>query len=334
MAPPASTTPLRAWTISRPRGRSAARSSTSATTAPGAAAIGLDQLDAAVGVDVRAGGDRVGQERGARRPLGVERAAHAAVAEPRAALDAAADQLGLPAELARRRPSSLRLLALTSSGLPAPTSSRASTAAKCGSSVAASRSPMPWRSAHSRSVAGGRAERRRPVDGGAAADVAALQDHDREILGRAVAVLLVERRIRPRLLHVEVGARVVAALLDDGDLGARRRQHRGGGAAARAAADDREVDLVRRHRAELRARRRCGPARARRSRRHLRHHRRARVADARVHLGRRVVGGVRQPLERLVPAAQHGQARSPPGLDARVLLGGRRARERPRRRRR
>ena len=60
----------------------------------GAAAIGLDQLDAAVGVDVRAGGDRVGEEGGARRPLGVERAAQAAVAEPRAALDAAADQLG------------------------------------------------------------------------------------------------------------------------------------------------------------------------------------------------------------------------------------------------
>jgi hypothetical protein len=65
-----------------------------------ASAIGLDQLHAAVGVDVRAVGDRVGQEGGARRPLGVERAAHAAVAEPRAALDAAANQLRVEAELA------------------------------------------------------------------------------------------------------------------------------------------------------------------------------------------------------------------------------------------
>jgi hypothetical protein len=67
--------------------------------------------------------------------------------------------------------------------------------------------------------------------------------------------------------------------------------------------------------------------------RHLRHLGRARIADAREHLGRREVRGVRQPLHRLVAAAQHRQPRTPPRLQARVLLGGRGARERAGRRR-
>ena len=181
-----------------------------------------------------------------------------------------------------------------------------------------------------------RAERRRPVDGGAAADVAPLQDHDRQVVGGAVAVLLVQRRVGPGLLHVEVGARVVAAFFEHGDLGAGLGEHRGRDAAARAAADDDVVDLERRRRGQLGARDEAARAAARVAhgglpRRHRRHHGRPRIADERVDLGRRVVRRVRQPLQRLVAAAQQREARAPPGFEARVLLVGRGARERPRR---
>ena len=130
-------------------------------------------------------------------------------------------------------------------------------------------------------------------------------------------------------------ARVVAAFLEDRDPRAGRGQHRGGDAAARAAADDDEVDLDRRRVGELGAGDDAAGAVDR-----VAHGAtsggcgtdgRARVADERVDLGRRIVGGVGQPLERLVAAAQEREARAPPGLEARVLLGGRRARERPRR---
>ena len=218
-----------------------------------APAVALDQLHAAVGVDVRARRDRVGQEGRARRSLRVQRAAHAAVAEARAALDAAGNQHGIPAQLA----GALQQLAVVrvhvvrvaradiQAGLDGGEVRRQRRLVDVADAVAFG--PQAQRR-------GRRAERRRPVDRRAAAHVAALQDRDGEIVGGAVAVLLVERRVRPRLLHVEVVARVVAALLEDGDLGARRGQHRGRDAAAGAAADDREVDLVGGHRAELGAR--------------------------------------------------------------------------------
>src|SRR5262249_14502484 len=75
------------------------------------------------------------------------------------------------------------------------------------------------------------------------ADGAPLQHDDRQIVGGAVAVVLVERGVRPGLLHVEVLAREVPALLDDDDARPRLGQHGGGDAAAGAAADHAVVAL-------------------------------------------------------------------------------------------
>ena len=215
------------------------------------AAIGLDQLHAAVGVHVGARGDRVRQVRRPRRTLGVDRAAHAAVAEARAAFDAAADELRVPAQLApaveQRAVVGVDVVGVAvrhvQPRLGGGEVRRQHGRVQIAHAVAVG--PQAQRRLR-------RAERRCPVDGGAAADVAPLQDHDRQIVGGAVAVLLVQRGVDPGFLHVEVGARVVAAFFQHGDARAGLGQHRRRDAAARAAADDDVVDLERRRRAAAR----------------------------------------------------------------------------------
>src|SRR3954454_10006557 len=68
--------------------------------------------------------------------------------------------------------------------------------------------------------------------------------------------------------------------------------------------------------------------RRRRTARSRRHQRRSWVADQAVDLGRRVVGRVREPLERRVSAAGQREPRAAPGLETMVLLGAVGARER------
>src|SRR5439155_14619593 len=87
----------------------------------------------------------------------------------------------------------------------------------------------------------GSAVARRPVHDGTAADSAPLQHLDGEVGRRPVAAVLVEARVRRRLLHVEVRLGVAAAFLEHHHLraGAREtgRHHR----AARTAPDDADV---------------------------------------------------------------------------------------------
>ena len=99
----------------------------------------------------------------------------------------------------------------------------------------------------------GRPERRRPVHERAAADAAPLKDRDREVVRRAVAVLLVELRVRDVLPQLEVLARLRAPLLEDHDARARRRELPRGHGAAGAGADDADVRLERQVAADLRA---------------------------------------------------------------------------------
>ncbi len=214
------------------------------------APVGLDQLGAAVGVEVGPGGDRVDEIGRARRALGVERAAHAAVTEPRAPLHAAVDELRLPPQLG------------------GPLAQLAVVGVDVVGVAGADVEPLfgrleVWRQRRgvepAHAVPGGpqrqrplgRPERRGPVDGRPAADRAPLKDQDREIVRRAVAVLLIERRVGPRLLQVEVAPRVVAPLLEDDDVRAGGGQDGGGGAPAGAAAHDDEVDLDRRQLGQL-----------------------------------------------------------------------------------
>ncbi len=219
-----------------------------------APAIGLDEPRAAVGVHVGAGGDGVGYVGHERRLLGVERTAEAAEAEARAALDAAADELGTPTELRGAVPElavvAVDVVAVAGADREALLDGREvrRQRRRVEAAHAVALGPQAQRRL-------GRAERRRPVHRRAAAHGAALQDHDREIVGGAVAVLLIERGIGPRLLHVEVPLRVVRALFDDGDVRAGLRERRGRDAAAGAAADDDKVHLDRVKRWERGARR-------------------------------------------------------------------------------
>jgi hypothetical protein len=215
----------------RPVGRSGARG----------AAVGLDQLDAAIGVQVGAHAQRVGDIGDQRRLLGVERTAHAAVAEARAALDVAPDQLRFPAQLERAVPQ-LAVVAVDVVLIAGTDRQALLDGREVGRQLGrVDDGAVVARPQRQRAIGG--TKRRRPVDGGSPAHGAALQDQDRQVVGRAVAVLLVQVGVGPRLLHVEVAPRMVRALFDDGDARAAFGQHGGGDAAAGAAADHDEVVL-------------------------------------------------------------------------------------------
>ena len=215
-----------------------------------AAPVGLDQLGPAVAVEVGAGGDGVGQEGRARRELGVERAPHAAVAEPGAPFDAAVDELRLPPQLG----GSVVQLAVVVVDVVRVAGADVQPPLDLGE-VRRQRGrveiahAVPGRPEGQRPL--GRPERRRPVDGRPAAHRSPLQDQDRQIVGRPVAVLLIERRVGPRLLHVEVAPGVVAPFFDDHHPRAGGGQDGGGRAPAGAAADDDVVGLDRRRIGEL-----------------------------------------------------------------------------------
>jgi hypothetical protein len=87
-----------------------------------------------------------------------------------------------------------------------------------------------------------RAEAAGPVDGGAAAHAAALQDVDGLVGGLARGGLLVELRVGLALALLEVAAAAQRAFLDDQHRQAGLRQQFGRDAAAGAAADDGHVD--------------------------------------------------------------------------------------------
>ena len=82
-----------------------------------------------------------------------------------------------------------------------------------------------------------------PVDGGRAADAAALQDVDRLVAGLARRRFLVQGRVGLGFAHLEVARGFQRAFLDQHHRKAGQRQDFGGDAAAGAAADDGDVGL-------------------------------------------------------------------------------------------
>jgi hypothetical protein len=94
-----------------------------------------------------------------------------------------------------------------------------------------------------RQRARGRAEARRPVDGGAPADAAPLQDGDALVERLPAGRFLVEARIGLALAHVEFGAAGERPFLDHRDREPGLREDLGRDPAAGAAAHDDDVEL-------------------------------------------------------------------------------------------
>ena len=187
-------------------------------------AVPLDAAHAAVGVDRRAAPHRVRKVGERCALLRIDGTAHPAVAGPQAFADVALDGVDRPAHL----------LAAVVEGAVVRIDVVEIDFADAEPllhllEVRPQRRRRQLRSflfAPEREHVVGSAEARRPVHHRPAADGTALQDRDGEIGGRAIAAVLIQPRIRGRLLHVELGLGVVAAFLEDDDLRARFRQTR------------------------------------------------------------------------------------------------------------
>ena len=199
---------------------------------------------ARAGHEGRAPGERGGHRRHEHRLLGVERASHSAIPEIRAALDVAANGAGGNSERARA-PLERRIVGV---GRDLPRRDR--------QTLFHPREPrghgfdgetgQPELALPPRERRGRRAERTRPVDGGAAADAAALQDRDRLVFRLARGGLLVELRVGFGLPHAEVARRAQRTLLHHQHRQPGVGQDLGGDAPARAGADDDDVGRQRR----------------------------------------------------------------------------------------
>ena len=202
-------------------------------------AVPLDAPGAAVGVDGGALRDRVRQVGERSALLGVHRAAHPAVAGAQALAHVAPGRVDVPAELlaAVVQEAIVRVRVLEvhlgdSETLLYLLEMRSQRFRRNASAVLLA---PAGDDVLRRTEAGG------PVDHGAAADGAPLQDRHGEIGRRPVPAVLVQARVGRRFLHVELGLGVVATLLEHDHARARRGEPRRHDGAARPAADDADV---------------------------------------------------------------------------------------------
>ena len=182
--------------------------------APAAPRRQLQALDARVGDDVRAVGDRARQGRHRRRLLGFVRAAVQAAPRAAAAALVAADEAALRCRrfAPRRASSKSERLAVSPSTTGCTDSSSSMRAAAASSAAAGSPSARPNSSCQRASTFSRQAPDDRRVHEGGAADAAPLQDRRGRAAERRLLALVAEEAVaRLRLGHAELGGRAAAA---------------------------------------------------------------------------------------------------------------------------